>query len=406
MLETLENYFDDLSYLTGVPYNLWVFDGSVWRRNSDQKNNGDFQSDRFISKEIIEVIQTKDKPIVISDDEMIFFGICKCDDRMKVIIGPISVVELSLKEKSQLKKRYHIQLESNEIRFPIKTLFYLVRALSHVYQKYFGERVTVQDAFCYDVKNKSLKEISYEYRSHTIGNVEENKENLAYRHILRLKELIALGDCDVLFKEMNILGNGYYGDFTASTFKRHEYMAVTSVAIHAQAVVEGGISSSVAYDMSDIYLRRIELCKTVDDIIQIQIAISKGYINILKEHNNQQSNNNYVEKIKKYVIRHITTSISLEDIANDTQLDKYYLSRLFYKKEGTHLHDYIHKERINAASNMLKFSDVSLVDIANYFSFSSQSYFCVVFKKYQGVTPKKYRDQHQMVDFIEKRTRQ
>ena len=49
-------------------------------------------------------------------------------------------------------------------------------------------------------------------------------------------------------------------------------------------------------------------------------------------------------------------------------------------------------KRIEAAGNMLKFSDYSCIDISNYLCFSSESHFIQVFKKHTGYTPKIYRE--------------
>ena len=50
--------------------------------------------------------------------------------------------------------------------------------------------------------------------------------------------------------------------------------------------------------------------------------------------------------------------------------------------------------KIEKAKNLLQYSDYSIVEIANYFSFASQSHFIQTFQKYTGLTPRKYRDKH------------
>lgn len=55
------------------------------------------------------------------------------------------------------------------------------------------------------------------------------------------------------------------------------------------------------------------------------------------------------------------------------------------------------------AKNLLRFSDCSMIDIANRLSFSSQSHFIQQFREVVGMTPKKYRDQNYTVQWdIEK----
>jgi AraC-like DNA-binding protein len=55
------------------------------------------------------------------------------------------------------------------------------------------------------------------------------------------------------------------------------------------------------------------------------------------------------------------------------------------------LNDYINRQKIEEAKNLLAFSDRSLSEISSYLCFSSQSYFQNLFKKYEGITPLQYR---------------
>ena len=77
-----------------------------------------------------------------------------------------------------------------------------------------------------------------------------------------------------------------------------------------------------------------------------------------------------------------------------TGLSASYLSRLFKKELGISISDYILEKKIEKSENLLKYSDYSLVDIANYLAFSSQSHFIQTFKKAVGITPNKYRNQY------------
>lgn len=64
---------------------------------------------------------------------------------------------------------------------------------------------------------------------------------------------------------------------------------------------------------------------------------------------------------------------------------------------------YIREQKIDMAKNLLKYSDYSMIDIANRLSFSSQSHFIQQFREVVGMTPKKYRDTNYMVQWdIEK----
>lgn len=55
---------------------------------------------------------------------------------------------------------------------------------------------------------------------------------------------------------------------------------------------------------------------------------------------------------------------------------------------------YIRKRKIAIAENLLKFTDHSMIELANLLSFSSESHFIQQFREVVGMTPKKYRDEN------------
>ncbi|MBO5292841.1 MAG: helix-turn-helix transcriptional regulator [Lachnospiraceae bacterium] len=74
--------------------------------------------------------------------------------------------------------------------------------------------------------------------------------------------------------------------------------------------------------------------------------------------------------------------------------ESFYLSKLFHKEIGIPVSEYIMLQKVEKAKNLLCYSDYSIVDIANYLTFSSQSHFIQVFQKFAGLTPRKYRDRY------------
>ena len=82
----------------------------------------------------------------------------------------------------------------------------------------------------------------------------------------------------------------------------------------------------------------------------------------------------------------------MKDLAIQTKLNESYLSTLFKKETGTSVSGYILSKRMEAAENMLKFSDYTYAEISSILAFSSQSHFARIFKQQTGYTPKQYRN--------------
>ena len=53
--------------------------------------------------------------------------------------------------------------------------------------------------------------------------------------------------------------------------------------------------------------------------------------------------------------------------------------------------DFINKQKILASKNLLDNTKMPLCEISSYFSFSSQSYYQNLFKKFTGMTTTEYR---------------
>lgn len=92
-----------------------------------------------------------------------------------------------------------------------------------------------------------------------------------------------------------------------------------------------------------------------------------------------------------YIYYHLNEKIHLQDLAKYVNLNSSYLSTLFKKETGLSVSDYILKRRMDAAKNMLQYSDYTYGDISVILAFSSQSHFIQVFKKQTGLTPREYR---------------
>lgn len=92
-----------------------------------------------------------------------------------------------------------------------------------------------------------------------------------------------------------------------------------------------------------------------------------------------------------YIISHIHTGLTVEEIADKVGLSRYYFMREFKKATGETLMTYVHKIRCENAKQMLEADRYSLKEISEQCGFDSVSYFCTSFKKYMGMTPTDYK---------------
>lgn len=103
------------------------------------------------------------------------------------------------------------------------------------------------------------------------------------------------------------------------------------------------------------------------------------------------SSETVVERIKRYIALHIDQELSRQYIADYIGLSPDYIVKLFKKETGCSISDYILKERINLAKELLSMTDTTISNVALAVGFSNFSYFSTLFKKEVSMTPQEYR---------------
>lgn len=91
-----------------------------------------------------------------------------------------------------------------------------------------------------------------------------------------------------------------------------------------------------------------------------------------------------------YIQGNLAEDISLEAIATELNMSRYYFCRLFKKSTGISPYQYLIKSRIERAKKLLLQKHKSIADIALQVGFTNQSHFTKHFKRLVGVTPKKF----------------
>ena len=92
-------------------------------------------------------------------------------------------------------------------------------------------------------------------------------------------------------------------------------------------------------------------------------------------------------------------AVSAGDVALALNVNSIYLERIFRAEEKMTITDFIRHEKISRAKNLLVYSDRSILEIGEYLSFSSQSYFGKIFRKVTGMTPKQFRETNHLSEF-------
>lgn len=103
------------------------------------------------------------------------------------------------------------------------------------------------------------------------------------------------------------------------------------------------------------------------------------------------SANRQCAKVRQYIDLHFKEALTLDQLAEEGHMNKYYLSHSFKREYGVSPINYMVSRRIEESKYLLAETDLSLSQISQLLGFSSLSYFSQVFRKTQAVTPMEYR---------------
>lgn len=177
-----------------------------------------------------------------------------------------------------------------------------------------------------------------------------------------------------------------------------KYLTIMSVTLASRAAIRGGVLPETALTLCDSYVLQIDELKDPEGLESIARSAWINFAFLASDSKKatveqvDSRDNPIITKCRDYVFLHLHEKISVNQIAEELNLNPTYLTNLFKKTEGISLYQFILNEKIDLAKNLLTYSTHSYIDIANYLGFSSQSHLSQVFKRATGMSPKQYRN--------------
>jgi hypothetical protein len=160
-----------------------------------------------------------------------------------------------------------------------------------------------------------------------------DEELLSYAWERKFFMAVSEGNVD----EVKMRGNpslvGHCSKMVQCELKRIEYEICTGLSLGCRAMIEGGIEPSAAYSLRDSYLRRLELCKTGNEMIALSVESFVCFTTLVHE-NKKKRSIPLTDIVKHYIEANIMDNWTLDDIAQGIAINKSYLCHVFKKSEG------------------------------------------------------------------------
>ncbi len=143
----------------------------------------------------------------------------------------------------------------------------------------------------------------------------------------------------------------------------------------------------------DVFARREDSCCLALETLS---AVSNLFAWLIKEKRyrkvqNKDWHSSGIKSVLEYIESHYSDELSLDVLAGIAGVNARYFCKIFYLATKTTPMNYVNQYRVERAAFLLETTDLSITQIAADCGFCDSSYFTKVFKKFIGITPKKYQ---------------
>lgn len=326
-----------------------------------------------------------------------YYGVVKYKE-YTIIIGPTRQLRRSKQEMKELAFMLDVSQDdfpafssamNNIMNLPLEGLMQMLCVINYVLN---GEKISLSDIVVYDDMQKDI-ETSIE--KERLENDYIGEETVDVHNTLALEQTIMnfvrKGDVDALneFIEKPVVVNS--GKIAADQIRQQKNIFIVSCTLVARAAIRGGMDVNDALSLSDMYIRKCELLNNLPQISNLQLRMIIDYTAKVNNLRNGEHTSKLTIDVKNYILHHISEQISTTELADALYMSRGYLCEKFKKESGTTLSDFILSTKSEEAKRLLTHTDKPISAISEYLGFSSQSHFNNTFKKYTGMTPKRYR---------------
>ena len=340
-------------------------------------------------------------PIYILTKDSILFGrVHDNSDGFDIIIGPTrmgTISEKSLHNFISSGRPFISFTNINDIRnfFDSCSSYYLEQFLpiiSSLHGFLNSNFISVDDMINRTIENSYLSDTQLRMIEATIEHTYDEKDRRNKFDIeSKIMYYISNGMSNKL-RKLN-LDHNEIGSLSNDSLRHYKNALIILNTLSQRAAIIGGLDPEISYQLGEIYIQKIESCTDINSLIQINMNqnMTLDYCQRVELALYPQTNHAKINKAMHYIRENYQKRLTVDEIANIVDLSSEYLSTKFHQITGTTLPNYINQNKITEAKELLHFTDMSLLEISEYLSFSSQSYFQTIFKKITGLTPLEYR---------------
>ena len=205
-------------------------------------------------------------------------------------------------------------------------------------------------------------------------------------------ELLKAGDLRSVEVMKEMIDAGLAGTTSKDPLRNEKYIFVAIATLAGRAAMSVGMDTERSNTASDLFIQAVDEMTSIEQIHEMILEMIRFYTLEVAALDKANVYSRNVVRALDYIYNHLHEPITAQDVTDHIGVSRSYFSTLFKKETGIGIARYITKKRMEAARNMLLYSDIPYAEIAQILAFSSQSHFSKVFREHVGVTPHGYRN--------------
>lgn len=329
-----------------------------------------------------------------------YYGIFNVENK-KIIIGPTRFIPNTQQELHDIAFLANIPPEDTPdfltgmksiVGLPLERLMQMLCLLQYLItgQKSEASQMILHDSQLEDMQRHMVSEQMEPSFKHNIYSLSADN---AYLMENKLMDMVAEGDVVSLNEWMKNPTPSQHSPYASDLVRQLKNSLISTITLVSRNAIRGGLEYTDAMNLANDFIYKAELLHSPKELTNLQYHVLKTFtekVHILKY---GKTESKLLMDVANYIQHNLSSTITVEDIANSLYLSRPYLSKKFKKETGISVTEFIHRQKIEEAKRLLKYTDKSLLSISIYLSFSSQSHFTNIFKKLTGQLPKEYREQ-------------
>ncbi len=333
-------------------------------------------------------------PLLITREHGALIGVIKISSDEYIIIGPIAHRRYTLEELTNVYSEfmsadevlqvYRINLVTSPSA-PIRFINILISLNFFFCQKHVSAQEIIEHALGTFADSPEISFSSTE--------IDPTPDHIMLENFFifknKLMSAIRSGNID----ELNRIWSYPY-ELDSHNFmlskNREKTVVIPCLSFIADAAIEGGAVPLKVISSYTACISRLDKLHAPSELMSLILSASYDNCRLVREASGRELMPEICRECERYINEHIAEKITVNDLTAICGVSKRKLYTVFEANFGTTINDFIQRERLRRAKQMLNLRGFTMAEISRSLGYTNQSYFISVFEKYYGCTPGEY----------------